>query len=405
MKILKYSLKFLLLVVGLFIGILLIISMFTPVYDFDEPQPFAGSKLHNPYEGMDSTAWLQCNFHAHTRLLMGITNGRKNTEERLDSVYQLLGFDHIGISNYNNITYYKSEEKSFIPAYEHGYGFRKLHQLCLGAERVRYIDYPFWQTLSMKQHNINKLGQMCRFVVPAHPSIMDRAYNVEDFKYLSNYQLMEVLNRFARSPEHWDMALSNGHLAYLIAGDDAHSVEDINDPANRFTMINSKENDAEYLFHALESGLAVGVSFPLDVTKTETFDEKAQRLHDNLPYITKVDLKGDTLVVKATKPIHKVEFIGQGGRILCTENQIDEAEYVIQPVDQYVRTILYFADETEIWLNPITRYEGEFTLKSLHLDHLSYWKTAVLWTAYSILIGGLAVFFIRYRKKYRNAAK
>lgn len=405
MKILKYSLRFLLLAVGLLVGVLLFFSLFTPVYDFDEPQPFAGPKLHNPYEGMDSTAWLQCNFHAHTRLLMGITNGRRNTEECLDSVYQLLGFDHIGISNYNDITYYKSEEKGFIPAYEHGYGFRKLHQLCLGAERVRYIDYPFWQTLSMKQHNINRLGEMCRFVVPAHPSIMDRAYNIEDFKYLSNYCLMEVLNRFARSHEHWDMALSNGHLAYLIAGDDAHSVDDINDPANRFTMVNASENDAEHLFNALESGRAVGVSFPLDNTKTETFDEKAQRLRENLPYITKVDLEGDTLVIGATKKIVKADFIGQGGTVLYTDEYVEEAVYVIQPEDQYVRTVLTFEDGTEIWLNPVTRYEGEFSLERQRLDHLSYWKTALMWTAYIILFGGIVVFVVLRRRTCSNAGK
>lgn len=386
MKIMKKILKILFVIILSLVSIFLIISLFTPVYDFEEPKVFSGENLHNPYEGMDSTAWLQCNFHAHTRQAAGLTNGRNNTNERLDSVYQLFGYDHIGISNYNNITYYKSDEIDFIPAFEHGYGLFKIHQLCLGAERVRYIDYPFWQTLSMKQHNLNCLGKICRLPVPAHPSFVKGGYQVSDFKYLSNYKLLEVLNGYCKSPEHWDMALSNGHLVYLLASDDAHNMENINDPANCFTMINTLENDAEHLFEALEEGRTVGVCFPIDVTKTETIEHKVQRLKDNLPYITKVELTNDTLFVKATKTIAKAEFVGQEGKVLSTLTDVDEAEYVIQTENQYVRTVLYFADGTELWLNPITRYEGKFSLNRASLDHISYVKTALLWSTYVLIL-------------------
>ncbi len=397
-KILKYSSKILILIILLPVVIMLIFSLFSPIYDFDEPQVFSGPNLHNPYDGMDSTAWLQCNFHAHTRQAGGFTNGRNNTNERLDSVYQLFGYDHIGISNYNNITYYKSDKNDFIPAYEHGYGLFKIHQLCIGAERVRYIDYPFWQTLSMKQHNINRLKEDSRLVVPAHPSFVRGGYKIQDFKYLSNYKLLEVLNGYCKSPAYWDEALSNGHLVYLLASDDAHNMDNINDPANCFTMINSQENDAEHLFAALESGKAVGVCFPIDPFKTETIAHKVQRLHDNLPYISKVDLKTDTLVVRASKTIAKAEFIGQGGQVLSTVTNVNEVQYIIQSENQYVRTVLYFADGTELWLNPITRYDDKFLLERVRLDHLSYGKTALSWTAYLVLMAGIVVILCRKKK-------
>ena len=179
-------------------------------------------------------------------------------------------------------------------------------------------------------------------------------------------------------------------------------MSNINDPANRFTLINSKVNEGDKLLEALVAGKAVGVAFPMDPTYTETIPHKIERLKENLPYITKVDLCGDTLRVAATKRISKAEFIGQGGQILLCENDIDEAAYIIKPENQYVRTVLTFADGTELWLNPITRHENLDNLYHPRLDHLNYWKTAVLWIAYIAVIGAV-VLLVRRRKKTINS--
>lgn len=400
MRILKFIGKVIGVILGLFVALLLGVSLFVPIYDFDEPYPFSGNYLHNPYEGMDSTAWLKCNFHAHTRTTGGVADGRNNTDQLLDSIYRSFGFDHVGISNYNTINEYGKDQPSYVPGYEHGYGIFKIHQLGLGARKVRRIDYPLWQTLSMKQHTLNKIGQQAELAIPAHPSFVEKGYRPEDFKYLSNYKLLEVLNGYRKSPVHWDMALSNGHLVYLIGGDDTHNMANINDPANRFTLINSAINDREHLLSALVAGKAVGVAFPMDPTYTETIPHKIERLKENLPYITKVDLCGDTLRVAATKRISKAEFIGQGGQVFLCENDIDEASYIIQPENQYVRTVLTFADGTELWLNPITRHENPDNLYHPHLDHLNYWKTAVLWITYIVIISMVILF--RRRKKLRT---
>jgi hypothetical protein len=402
MRILKFIGKVIGAILGLFVALLLGVSLFVPIYDFDEPYPFSGNYLHNPYEGMDSTAWLKCNFHAHTRTTGGVADGRNNTDQLLDSIYRSFGFDHVGISNYNTINEYGKGQPSYVPGYEHGYGIFKIHQLGLGARKVRRIDYPLWQTLSMKQHTLNKIGQQAELAIPAHPSFVEKGYRPEDFKYLSNYKLLEVLNGYRKSPAHWDMALSNGHLVYLIGGDDTHNMANINDPANRFTLINSAINDREHLLSALVAGKAVGVAFPMDPTYTETIPHKIERLKENLPYITKVDLCGDTLRVAATKRISKAEFIGQGGQVLLCVNDIDEAAYNIQAENQYVRTVLTFADGTELWLNPITRHENPDNLYHPHLDHLNYWKTAVLWIAYIAVIGAV-VLLVRRRKKTINS--
>lgn len=378
-------LKTLLYIILTFIILVVVTSIFVPSYSFDEPKPFQGNYLHNPYKDMNPDNWIQANFHAHTRQFGGLTNGRLNTNEMLDSVYSALGFDHVGISDYNKINRYDSANPSFIPAYEHGYGIFKIHQLCIGAEKVRKLDYFAFQNLSMKQHTLNRLEKQTRLAIPAHPSFVKKGYLVEDMKYLSNYKLMEVLNGFRISTAHWDTALSNGHLVYLIGNDDSHDVTDITDVATRFTMINSPENEAEQLLQALENGNAVGVDFP--VKYDETLEEKIYRLKKNLPYITQVELKKDTLLISASKPFDKIKFIGQDGRELDSQKNKVSAFYIIQPEDNYVRTEVTFNDGTKLYLNPITRHENENIVKQ-RLDYINWGKTILLWGIYA-----LAIFF------------
>lgn len=340
--------------------------------------------------------WIVANFHAHTRQFGGITNGRSNTNEMVDSVYTALGFDHVGLSDYNKINYYDSTNPSFIPAYEHGYGIFKIHQLCVGAEKIRRLDFFAFQNLSMKQHTLNRLEKQTRLAIPAHPSFVKKGYLVDDMKYLSNYKLMEVLNGFRISTAHWDTALSNGHLVYLIGNDDSHDVSDITDIATRFTMINADENEAEKILSSLENGNAVGVDFP--IIYDETLEQKIKRLKKNLPHITQVELNDDTLLVSASKPISKIRFIGQEGKELKTQKNIKTGSYVIQPEDNYVRCELKFKDGTTLYLNPITRHENNEITKQ-RLDHINYPKTIILWTVYLSIISFAACLII---KRLRN---
>lgn len=345
---------------------------------------------------MNPNNWIQANFHAHTRQFGGLTNGRVNTNEMVDSVYKALGFDHVGLSDYNTINYFDSVNPSFIPAYEHGYGIFKIHQLCIGAKKVRKLDFFAFQNLSMKQHTLNRLEKQTRLAIPAHPSFVKKGYLVEDMKYLSNYKLMEVLNGFRISTAHWDTALSNGHLVYLIGNDDSHDVTDITDVATRFTMINAAENEADQLLLALENGNAVGVDFP--IKRDESLEQKVKRLKKDLPYIKQVELNGDTLSISASKQISKAKFIGQEGKELNSQNNVMTASYVIQPEDSYVRTELYFKNGTTLYLNPITRHESDDVVKQ-RLDHINWFKTIMLWTVYAFVIAIVSYLIVKKTKR------
>ena len=392
-------LKYILYLVFAFVALLVAMNIFVPGYVFDEPVPFHGDYLHNPYQDIDSTYWKCCNFHGHTRQYGGVTNGRNNGNEVYDSMYRFFGYDHVGISDYNKVNAFEDgRDPGFIPGYEHGYNVWKTHQLCLGAKKVRRIDYFFYQTLSHKQHTINKLGEQNRVVAVAHPSFVDGSYNVRDMKYLSNYKILEVLNGFVNSPEHWDMALSNGHLVYLIADDDTHDVLKVNDIALRITYLNAKDNDTEQLYDALLSGKAVGIDFDLD--RSEKMDHKVERFKHDIPYLNSAKLNGNDFAISVTKPIRKAEFIGQNGLVLKEESHkkgdtIYCASYTIQPSDQYVRTVLTFFDGTTMWLNPVTRHENANITKQ-RLDRISYTLTATLWLIY---VGIIALIIILIKRK------
>ena len=398
----KKILKYLLYLIIAFVGLLIAMNIFVPVYIYDEPVPFHGDYLLNPYQDIDSTYWKCCNFHGHTRQYGGVTNGRNNGNAVYDSMYRLFGYDHVGISDYNKVNPYENgKDPGYIPGYEHGYNVWKTHQVCLGTKKVRRIDYFFYQTLSHKQHMLNKLGEQNRVVAVAHPSFVDGSYNVRDMKYLSNYKILEVLNGFVNSPEHWDMALSNGHLVYLIADDDTHDVLKVNDIALRITYLNAKNNAADELYDALLAGKAVGIDFDLD--RQEAMDHKVERFKRDIPYLYSARLDSADFCVSVSKPIRKADFIGQGGTILkeevCKkEDTVTNVFYSIQPSDQYVRTVLTFFDGTTMWLNPVTRHDSEVIVKQ-RLDHISYLWTAALWMVY---IGIILLIIKLLQTKMRN---
>ena len=177
----------------------LLVYLITPHYQFKAGQPFHGEYLYNPYQNMDPGQWKQYNFHCHSHKHFGITNGRLSKEEDIDRVYQALGYDHFGISDYMLINPHGNDRHDYIPAYEHGYGFfRKTHQLCIGAEKVVLMDYPFFQSIDMKQYTLSVLQMHTRFAVPAHASF-NQGYRASDMRYLSGYRLLEVGNPYGKA--------------------------------------------------------------------------------------------------------------------------------------------------------------------------------------------------------------
>ena len=384
---------------GLLVAYWLMLYLSVPRFTYREGRPFHGENLYNPYQHMDPDQWKQFNFHCHSRRYLGLTNGRLSKEKDIDSVYEAMGYDHYGISDYMHINKHGSDHGGYIPAYEHGYGFfRKTHQLCIGAEEVCFADFPFAQNLDIKQHTLNMLGQHTRFAVPAHASFT-KGYKVRDMRYLSGYRLLEVLNPYGHAEAHWDAALSTGHRVYAIGDDDAHNVLNPNEIGRNFTIINTPDLEPEHVYEALDRGCAYAVDFHIYYDKP--FELKVERMHQ-LPHLTRCELVGDTLLVETSaKRIEIADFIGQDGKVLKHIENVTQASYVIQSEDSYVRVRLQLPNLTLFYLNPITRHTTPTPIDQ-ETAEINWTLTVMCYLVYLLVIVAVGVRIRRKKKEDRS---
>src|SRR5262245_41260544 len=139
-----------------------------PVYAFPPPSPFHGARWYNPYERSTDGAgiWLRANFHAHSWGLFW------TPQDPVPEIYGELGYDVPTLSNSMAIAPRRPGEDLYIPTYEHGYGWRKWHFAVIGADRVDYLDFPLFQSASIKQYRLDRLRSNARLLVINHPNLL-----------------------------------------------------------------------------------------------------------------------------------------------------------------------------------------------------------------------------------------
>jgi hypothetical protein len=325
-------------------------------YSFTQPVAFHGGKLFNPYQGMDSTKWKKANFHLHTRQLLGLMAGAPNTVEAADTFYKYFGYDISGISDYMKINADHDGDENFIPTYEHGIMIHKTHQLVINSGRTCWKDFFFRETLNDKQYIINCLKKdTSALVAIVHPKIRN-AYRNSDFRYLGNYDFLEIANSRSLFISLYDTALSAGHKIFVMANDDAHNLSDITDGAHSFNMING-ESDKNSVLSALKTGKSYAVCFNVHPYKTNYQKKAALSM---LPVIKAVDLRNDTIFVRTDLKVDTIRFIGQNGAVRKISTDCKTADYEITKNDTYVRTEIVCKDGTVYFLNPVFRYNDSF---------------------------------------------
>jgi len=365
-----------------------------PYYNFPEARPFSGPKLFNPYEGVDGNHWRKGNFQVQSEAWLGITDGRKNSNEAIDSVYSLLGYDIIAISDYQRINRHGSGLPSYIPVYEHGYGIRKNHHVMIGARKVIWRDYPIFQNIHHKQHMLNILRPTSELVFVAHPKLR-HGWKPGDMARITNYDGIEVLNGYRVSIEHWDAALSAGRNMRILANDDAHDITNRNELGNYFNMIHSPSMSGDSIVAAIKSGRSYGVY--VYRVWDEPMDEKIEKAL-NLPVLTGVRLDGDTLRVSVSRDAAIIRFVGQGGLPLDSALNTRQADYVIREEDPYVRTEVIFPNRTAFYLNPVIRYDGNdpWAYEMAVIDPYRTWMLRIIGFATLIFIL-LNIYYLRKR--------
>lgn len=353
-KTFKFLSKTLVLLILLVIVVFFVIYTLAPVYKFPEPQAFSGDKIFNPYKGIDSSNWIKGNFQVQSRAWLGLTNGRHNTNDAIQTVYKQLGYDIIVTSDYMKINEFGNQSPSYIPTYEHGYGIRKTHQVCIGSRKVNWIDYPFYQNKNHKQHILNILKENNDIVSLAHPELRD-GYLIDDLKYLTNYDLIEAMNEVRFSIAHWDAALSNGHKAYILANDDAHNIFDPTEVGRVCTFINSPTLNADDVISSLKKGQAFGAD--INMRDGADFVEKSKD-HKKIAVLKNVELINDSLNVMVSENAKSIVFIGQNGKKKASVSDTNVAIYPINKNDTYIRTEINFYNGNKFYLNPVFRYSG-----------------------------------------------
>jgi hypothetical protein len=89
-----------------------------------------------------------------------------------------------------------------------------------------------------------------------------------------------------------------------------------------------------------------------------------------------------------------VEFIGQDGKVLKTEENVETAWYVIQPEDHYVRTHINVNGLQHFYLNPVTRHTTPEPIDR-RLDFVNKPQTYLYWFVYVVAIAAMIWYLIK----------
>ncbi|RPI15914.1 MAG: hypothetical protein EHM58_13085 [Ignavibacteriae bacterium] len=394
-NILKIALYFLIVLLALS----LIPYFTTPVYDFPDRVPFTGNKLYNPYSGIQNGKWLKANYHAHSFAWAGFTNGRDNINNEMKERYSSLNYDIISISDYMKINTFMSNDKNYLPVYEHGFGFTKNHQLVIGAETVNWTDYPYYQNIDHKQKTLKEIKKADNIIVLVHPHLRN-AYCKEDFKYLTGYDCIEVANQnFGCADDYWDAALSSGYPVFCMADDDSHHSVNYCDIGRCYTMINVDSGSSPaQIIQSLKNGRTIAVD--LNTDNKQSF-EILKSCSSNTPALENFITNDSSFTLKLSKNVSGIIFTGQGGIMKATVLNANTASYQFLPSDTYIRTTVICSDGSKLYLNPVLRYSGsQLPVYSASVNDSATLIFRFIYTTFAVILA--AGFFYFKRRKYKK---
>lgn len=384
----------------IFLAVLLVIAaipyIITPVYNFPEKHPFTGDKFYNPYDSLNALGWLKANFHSHSYAWAGFTAGRENINEEIIERYKSLNYDIICISDYMKINTFLSDQKIYIPVYEHGYGFTKNHQLVIGAKEVKWLDYVFTQTLNDKQYTIEQLKRDDNIIVLNHPHLRG-AYDSEDAAKLTGYDCIEIANQnFGMADDLWDAALSSGSPVFCLADDDSHNSKNYSDMGKCFNLVNTSESSADGVIKALKHGRNIAVD--LNLAGGSPFDSLKNK-YDNLSLPLRFEMKGNFLTIKLKQPAKEIIFTGSNGKQMAESKNIDSASCSFHETDTYIRTVIVNVNGARMYLNPVIRYNGTLPLYSASVNESAtlIFRLTIIFVSIVIILG--AYLLVKKRQK------
>ncbi len=306
-------------------------------------------------ESPDELRWYKGNTHTHT-----LNSDGDSTPNEVVRWYREHGYDFLVLTDHNFLTsvdglnalHGADEQFLVIPGEEVTSRFEDKSLHINGLNVKRLVE---WQdgssVVDVLQRNVDAIRAADGIPHINHPNF-DWAITMDELAQVRNNRLFELYNGHPNVnnnggggvpglEEVWDSILSRGILLFGIAVDDAHFFKQpwnrrISRPGQAWVVVRAGRLNADDLLSALERG--------------DFYASTGVELSDY-----EVTSRGITITVEpfgGTK--HRVEFIGEGGRVL--EEAIDSpATYTFRGDEAYVRAKVIDSNGLVAWTQPVMR--------------------------------------------------
>ncbi|MBR4989153.1 MAG: hypothetical protein IKY85_04500 [Bacteroidaceae bacterium] len=324
------------------------------IYDFDEPKPFSGPDIFNPYRNIDTVhCWKKANFHVHTRV-KGIFNECEYWPAEVYGFLDKLGYDIVTFSNHNELTAHPFDSTLQVNVYEHGYNLFKYHKLVFGSKDVNRFDHLLPLFASQKQFQLWLLSKESDIIQYNHP-LRTTGTSKSHMEKICGYDIMELDCGKSTENEFWDWALSAGHYSFGLANDDLHYPDRTTKIARRCNFLCTPSATYEDIKRCLLDGCYYSMRIP-DYGNGD-WEIKTDKNLD-LPRIDNIGLCDSTIFISLSVTADSIKVFGQNHSTLLLKKESSSAEYTIQPGDSYARFTAYFPDDEVIYSNPFARYDA-----------------------------------------------
>ncbi len=336
--------------------LLVLVTDFSPIYNFRTPRPFSGPDIFNPYASLDSTlGWKRANFHTHTRVSgPWPVNECPYDAAYTDSVYRSLGYDIVTFSNHNELTKHPYDPSLQVNVYEQGYSPFKFHKLVFGSPSVKHYDPLLPFLTSQKQYELDRLGKDADFIQINHP-YRTVGFPREQIEKLSGYQIMELDTHISTENEYWDWALTAGHYSFGLANDDLHHPERHWLTSIRCNFLNTPSGRYEDLKKTLLGGCYYAMRVP-DYGNGD-WEVKRQKNRE-LPSVEAIGLEGNTLYLTLSRRADSIRVNGAEHRTLALAVDTCAIRYALPENEPYARLTAFFPDGAVVYTNPFARYDA-----------------------------------------------
>lgn len=322
----------------------IIVWVFAPSYKFPAKKGFEGQEWYNPYLGLDSAKWYAASLHIMPKGGNIFKGSNYEVENKILSFYRSKSITYPSISDKHSIKIADATDKLNFNSYEHGFNLLGQNRLIIGGADMKFFDYPIYLSTGQSQSMIHKNRPIAEIVVLSGIT----KYSVSAFSKLTDYDLLEISDNSESVIKRWDIALSAGRAAFMLAAKRENPIKDQSSIMNAVTMIPVAPRDFQLIYGALRDGMSYG----LYRNQSRSLD---QFVIDSLPRLTSLILKGDTASIVFSKSMGKIEIYTDGGVNSLSVANTSTVDYKIPSEASYVRFYAQDLEGNEYLLNPIVR--------------------------------------------------